>query len=358
MKLIRISILLLFTAVLVFSGLVCNANNNLAAASGNFTLTVETDKQSYDGGEPVNVAGALLEDGAVPASNVSVGLILMKEDVAVAFGQTVTGNDGRYALQFSTNSLEPGAYKVVATANLARAEAGFTIREETVPAAYKLTLGTDRTGYSPEQAVEVSGVLLEDNESQTPVPDVAIGLVLYRGDEPVAFAQKTTGADGTFAWTIPAGALETGDYRVYATANTVTAESPFKVSVEQAVKPKIEVYQPAAGAAGVATNTEISATFNVDVTAVDVTGVKIVKVESDGAALDGVSASLSGRVLEISHPVLDNHTVYRVSIPGGAVQSETGLFNDPASWVFETKSSGGGGNGGDGGNGDDDCGSP
>jgi hypothetical protein len=46
MKLKRISMLLLFTAVLVFSGLVCNANYNLTAASGVYTLTVETGKNS------------------------------------------------------------------------------------------------------------------------------------------------------------------------------------------------------------------------------------------------------------------------------------------------------------------------
>ena len=343
MKLKRTSLLLLFTAVLVFSGLVSNANYNLTAASGNYTLTVGTDKNSYDSGDDtVIVAGKLQGDS--DTSNVSVGLVLMKGDSAVAFGQTATGNDGRYAWQFSTNNLEPGEYKVVATVNVARAEASFTIREETVPASYKLTLGTDRTDYSPDQSVVVSGSLLKDNGSRTPVPDVAIGLVLYLGDEPLAFAQKTTDVEGAFTWTIPAGTLEAGDYRVYATANVVDAEAAFRVSVEQAAEPEIDVYQAAKGATGVAVDAEISATFNMDVTEVDLSGVKI---ESDGAALIGVSAALSGRVLEISHPDLDSGKDYKVSIPGGAVQSETGLLNDPASWTFKTKSSGGGGGGGD-----------
>lgn len=168
MKLKRISMLLLFTAVLVFSGLVCNANYNLTAASGVYTLTVETGKNSYDRGEPVDVTVKLLEDGAVYASNVSVGLVLIKGDSAVAFEQTKNRNDeGSYAWRFSTNNLEPGEYKVVATVNVASAEASFTIQEKTVPASYKLTLGTDRKEYSPDQAVEVSGSLVKENGSQT-----------------------------------------------------------------------------------------------------------------------------------------------------------------------------------------------
>jgi hypothetical protein len=123
--------------------------------------------------------------------------------------------------------------------------------------------------------------------------------------------------------------------------------------LQQVAKPEIELYKPAKGANSVAVDAEISATFNMDVTAVDLSGVKI---ESDGAALTGVSAALSGRVLEIGHPKLDNDKVYKVSIPGGAVQGETGLLNDPASWIFKTKASGGGGGGGGGGG--DDCGSP
>jgi len=276
MKLKRISMLLLFTAVLVFSGLVCNANYNLTAASGVYTLTVETGKNSYDRGEPVDVTVKLLEDGAVYASNVSVGLVLMKGDSAVAFEQTKNRNDeGSYAWRFSTNNLEPGEYKVVATVNVASAEASFTIQEKTVPASYKLTLGTDRKEYSPDQAVEVSGSLVKENGSQTSVPGVAIGLVLYLGEETVAFAQKTTDAEGAFTWTIPASTLEPGDYRVYATANVVKAEAAFRVSLQQVAKPEIELYKPAKGANSVAVDAEISATFNMDVTSVDLSELKL-----------------------------------------------------------------------------------
>ena len=60
--------------------------------------------------------------------------------------------------------------------------------------------------------------------------------------------------------------------------------------LQQVAKPEIELYKPAK-ANSVAVDAEISATFNMDVTAVDLSGVKI---ESDSAAL-GVSAAPSGR---------------------------------------------------------------
>jgi hypothetical protein len=348
----RIGFLLLFIAALIVAGLAGNANDNLMAANGGFTLTVDTDKQSYDRSETVSVTGALLEGAETPVSDVSIGLVLLKDGAAVAFGQTITGYAGQYLWQFSTSALEPGTYTIAATANVARAETSFTLKEETTPEGYILTIQTDRLIYSPARAVEVSGALLENNEVQNPVPDVAIGLALYLGSKPVAFKQPTTDAKGAFAWTIPAETLEPGDYMVYATANVTGAEAAFKVSTGATGRPEIEIYKPAANAVGVATDAQISATFNMDVTAHDLTGVKI---DNDGKELTGVSAKLSGRVLEISHPVLKAGTVYRVSIPGGAVKGETDLLNEGAGWIFETKSSNGSG---DSGGDNNDCGSP
>ncbi|OPZ73628.1 MAG: HIUase/Transthyretin family protein [Firmicutes bacterium ADurb.Bin456] len=351
MRLKKTGMLLLLAAALVFTGLVCNVNDNLTAASNNFSLTVETDKPTYDRDESILVSGVLLIGGEIPANGVSVGLILTKNNKEVAVGQTVTGNDGRYSWQLPATYLEPGAYLIAATANVARAETALTIRSETAPATYQLTLQTGQTGYSRDQVVEVSGALRENNGAGNPVPGAAVDLELYLGEKKVNFVRKATEADGTFTWTIPANTLEPGNYEVYAKANNVAAEAAFVVFDVPAVKPVIEVYQPALGAAGVDTNAEISATFNVDVTAVDLTGIKIEKLGGDGAALTGISATLSGRVLGISHPGLDKDTTYKVSIPRGAVQSQTGLLNDPVFWIFQTKTGGDGGNGGDSGNG-------
>jgi len=224
----------------------------------------------------------------------------------------------------------------------------FTTKPDSEPPVgpYILTVQTDKAIYEPDEAVEVSGLLLENNEAQNPVPDVAVGLVLYLGDEEVAFEQTYTDATGAYAWTIPANTLELGDYRVYATVNEATAEASFKVSTEATGKPEIEIFKPAPGDRYVQLNAEVSATFNMDVTAADLEGVRI---EKDGVPLEGVSVSLEGQVLKLSHPRFSYRTFYEVIIPAGAVEGETGLLNDEARWNFRTRTSGGGGGGiGDG----------
>ena len=199
----------------------------------------------------------------------------------------------------------------------------FTTKEDDTPVGpYILTVQTDKAIYEPDEAVEVSGLLLENNEAQNPVPDVAVGLVLYLGDDEIIFEQTYTDATGAFAWTIPANTLELGDYRVYATVNEASAEASFKVSTEATGKPEIKIYKPAPGDNYVQLNAEVSATFNMDVTAVDLEGVRI---EKDGVTLNGVSVSLEGRVLKLSHPRFSYRTTYEVIIPAGAVGGETGL---------------------------------
>ena len=247
-------------------------------------------------------------------------------------------------------------YTVTIPAGAVQTEAGvandeivwsFTTKEDDTPVGpYILTVQTDKAIYEPDEAVEVSGLLLENNEAQNPVPDVAVGLVLYLGDDEIIFEQTYTDATGAFAWTIPANTLELGDYRVYATVNEASAEASFKVSTEATGKPEIKIYKPAPGDNYVQLNAEVSATFNMDVTAVDLEGVRI---EKDGVTLNGVSVSLEGRVLKLSHPRFSYRTTYEVIIPAGAVEGETGLLNDEARWSFRTRSGGGGGGGiGDG----------
>ena len=217
----------------------------------------------------------------------------------------------------------------------------FTTKDDDTPVGpYILTVQTDKAIYQLTQAVEVSGTLLENNEAQSPVPHVAVGLALYLGSEPVAFSQPTTDANGAFAWTIPAETLELGDYRLYATVNAARAEASFKVATEATGKPEVETYKPARDARNIQIGAEVSATFNMDVTAVDLEGVKI---EKDGTALTGVSVTLDGRVLKLSHPAFSYRTTYKVTIPAGSVEGETGLLNDEASWSFATRSRGGGG---------------
>ena len=328
-----------------------------------------TTKEDSGGGEDKPVAEVEPADGATG--------VALDAEVKATFDRDVVEGDlsgvkieaGGVAMDGVTAALEgrvltvthPGfafytEYTVTIPAGAVQTEAGvandeivwsFTTKEDDTPVGpYILTVQTDKAIYEPDEAVEVSGLLLENNEAQNPVPDVAVGLVLYLGDDEIIFEQTYTDATGAFAWTIPANTLELGDYRVYATVNEASAEASFKVSTEATGKPEIKIYKPAPGDNYVQLNAEVSATFNMDVTAVDLEGVRI---EKDGVTLNGVSVSLEGRVLKLSHPRFSYRTTYEVIIPAGAVEGETGLLNDEARWSFRTRSGGGGGGGiGDG----------
>ena len=55
-----------------------------------------------------------------------------------------------------------------------------------------------------------------------------------------------------------------------------------------------------------------------------------------------VTATLEGRVLTIAHDDFDYFTEYTVTIPAGAVQTESGIANDEIVWSFTTKEDSGG----------------
>ena len=84
----------------------------------------------------------------------------------------------------------------------------------------------------------------------------------------------------------------------------------------------------------------------------DLSGVKITYGTNN--ELSGVSATLTGRVLSISHPAFTSGTKYTVTVESGTVKGSNGEVNAGFSWYFTTtgSSSSGGGGGGGGGGGD------
>ncbi len=97
--------------------------------------------------------------------------------------------------------------------------------------------------------------------------------------------------------------------------------------------PQVIDEQPADGATGVDVDANVSVTFDRDVTEGDLSGVVI---DDGSSALQGVSAALNGRNLNISHPDFQFGTTYTVTIPGDCVQSG-GDGNDEYEWNFTTK---------------------
>jgi len=93
---------------------------------------------------------------------------------------------------------------------------------------------------------------------------------------------------------------------------------------------------PVADAKRISLSTEISLAFTVEVSA----GSEIDKVKilmgTNETPLTPISAQIQNGRLVLSHPALENYSVYEVEIPAGAVVSADNVPNDEFSWSFTT----------------------
>ena len=124
---------------------------------------------------------------------------------------------------------------------------------------YILTVGTDKPSYNQGETVNVTGTLKQNNEEQTLVKNVSVGLLLQKDAQTVALAQKITDASGSFTWQITSASLAAGSYTVLATANVVSAETTFEITAAGVVAPTVQTND----ATGITTS---SATLNGNIT--------------------------------------------------------------------------------------------
>lgn len=260
---------------------------------------------------------------------------------------TISHPDFDYLTEYTVN-VPAGAVKSSADVlNDSFSWAFTTIQESIVIGDYVLTVDTDKAQYYLDENVNVSGFLYKNDEEKKYLENITVGLVLSKGETEVLFGQVATDENGKYEWVIPAANLELGDYTIFATSELATGQADFSVVQKgepPTGKPVIEKYVPEKDDTGVSLSTEVSATFNMDVTAVELDGIKI---ETDEEELSGVTATLDGRVLKVSHPKFDYSTYYTVIIPAGTVKNATGDLNDADEWTFKTRSrnsSGGGSN--------------
>lgn len=87
---------------------------------------------------------------------------------------------------------------------------------------------------------------------------------------------------------------------------------------------------PASNSTGIAVDATVSATFDVNITEVDLTGITITPNPGN------VSASIAGDVLTIAHDDFVNNTQYTVLIPAGAVSDGTDNLASNVQWSFTT----------------------
>ncbi len=94
--------------------------------------------------------------------------------------------------------------------------------------------------------------------------------------------------------------------------------------------PQLDYTIPVNGATDVAYNSEVSATFDVELTEEDLSGVTITPDPGN------INAAVSGYTVTISHDDFDSNTEYTATIPEGAVSDGTSLLIYDVVWSFTT----------------------
>ncbi|NQT73570.1 MAG: Ig-like domain-containing protein, partial [Chloroflexi bacterium] len=122
---------------------------------------------------------------------------------------------------------------------------------------------------------------------------------------------------------IPAGAIQDID-------GNLNARYEWGFTTIETGAPVIHSTTPANGATNVAIDSKVSATFNENITIIDLSGITI----DNGATI--VSTDLKKRTIKISHNLFAPETTYTVTIPAGAVEDRSGNPNALYTWSFTT----------------------
>ncbi|WP_221930362.1 Ig-like domain-containing protein [Gracilimonas mengyeensis] len=117
-------------------------------------------------------------------------------------------------------------------------------------------------------------------------------------------------------------------------AETFAVSSSVSVADQVRPAPALASSSPASGATGAAPTAPVTATFDKDVSVVDLSGVTIT---GGGSPAGGVSASLTSTTeLSITHNAFATGVSYTVTIPAGALQNVDGVANGAITWSFTT----------------------
>jgi hypothetical protein len=90
---------------------------------------------------------------------------------------------------------------------------------------------------------------------------------------------------------------------------------------------EVTTLSPADEATNVALDADVTVTFNQDISATDLSGITFAPTVS------GISASVSGAVLTITHDGFAEETEYTVTIPAGTIEG----FGEAITWSFTTE---------------------
>lgn len=157
----------------------------IPSTSGSYTLTAQTDKGIYQGGDIVRVSGV-----AVPTSSVTA---VMQSPSGTTFSSGTTSNsDGSYTLIFSTSqSYEAGTWTITVT-NLSQSKVLTVYMQSSgsQSGSNTFTAQTDKTSYSAGDLVKITG---------TAQPSSSVTAVLTNPSHGTYSSSTTVNSDGTYA---------------------------------------------------------------------------------------------------------------------------------------------------------------
>ncbi|MTI86370.1 MAG: T9SS type A sorting domain-containing protein [Balneolaceae bacterium] len=98
--------------------------------------------------------------------------------------------------------------------------------------------------------------------------------------------------------------------------------------------PEVNSVNPEDDATIVAVDESVFITFTQNISPADTDGITI--QDSQGNGVEGISISVNGNVLNISHNDFVHGTVYRVEVPANSIENADGLGNNKVTWAFTT----------------------
>jgi len=176
------------------------------------TLSVETDRSSYNDGDTIRISGNV----EIIESDVPVTILIVDpagEIVSATHVMPNSSGDYSHSITAGNTMEDSGDYKVRAQYGTQKASTTFYF--ENVPVTVPpITVSTDRTSYSEGDTIRISGevgTLIED------FPPVSITIISPSGDI-VALAQPYPFLDGSFSTTLGAGGTMNieGEYTINA----------------------------------------------------------------------------------------------------------------------------------------------
>lgn len=308
-----------------------------------YTLKLDVDYNDIE--NTVTVSGSLKENNEA-VKDVSIGIVIEKDGVQYAFGQILTDNEGGFEKTFSTAGWEAGRYSVTATANQTAKTVFFDLTGSEITKATVVT--GNATDIKSSSAVLHGSITDTGNEACDQVK------FQYRKQETTQWtdAGMQTGSYGIgdFSFNLTGLSSKT-TYEVKAMAHNSAGWSEGKIVTFTTTSSsgggggggggttpdlKVDTYTPAEDAKDVALDAVVKVTFDQNITAKNLTKVSI--KDEEGNALEGVKATVSGRVLSIAHDGFSYETTYTVSVPKGTVRRSDyqSVENKEIKWSFTT----------------------